>query len=146
MLFEFDADQRLLRETAREVTAKQVPPTLIRDIIDKDLEPGSLWQTYVDIGWTELTDPAPSVELAIVLEQLGCATDPTPFLASMSHSSRMRGGSRVRARRSIPASSPGLTAADGVWTAPPTTFSTVTGRSVSPRSPMPVCSSCLPRR
>ncbi|MGW5377814.1 acyl-CoA dehydrogenase family protein [Nocardia sp. NPDC003999] len=84
MLFEFDADQRLLRETAREVTAKQCPPALIRDIVDKDLEPGSLWQTYVDIGWTELTDPALSVELAIVLEELGHATDPTPFLASMS--------------------------------------------------------------
>ncbi|MGK8507557.1 acyl-CoA dehydrogenase family protein [Nocardia asiatica] len=84
MLFEFDADQRLLRETAREVTAKQCPPALIRDIVDKDLEPGSLWQTYVDIGWSELTDPALAVELGIVLEELGRATDPTPFLASTS--------------------------------------------------------------
>ncbi|MEU2100912.1 acyl-CoA dehydrogenase family protein [Nocardia sp. NPDC019255] len=84
MLFEFDADQRLLRETAREVTAKQCPPALIRDLVDKGLEPGPLWQTYVDIGWTELTDPALSVELAIVLEELGRAADPTPFLASMS--------------------------------------------------------------
>ncbi|MGK8486397.1 acyl-CoA dehydrogenase family protein [Nocardia asiatica] len=84
MLFEFDADQRLLRETAREVTAKQCPPALIRDIVDKDLEPGSLWQTYVDVGWSELTDPALAVELGIVLEELGRATDPTPFLASTS--------------------------------------------------------------
>ncbi|MGY2009889.1 acyl-CoA dehydrogenase family protein [Nocardia gipuzkoensis] len=84
MLFEFDADQRLLRETAREVTAKQCPPALIRDIVDKDSEPDPLWQTYVDVGWTELTDPSLAVELGIVLEELGRATDPTPFLASTS--------------------------------------------------------------
>ncbi|WP_040864078.1 acyl-CoA dehydrogenase family protein [Nocardia exalbida] len=96
MLFEFDADQRLLRETAREVTAKQCPPALIRDIVDKDLEPGSLWQTYVDVGWTELTDPALGVELAIVLEELGRATDPTPFLASMTQFAPLvPGGGRI---------------------------------------------------
>ncbi|MBH0780668.1 acyl-CoA dehydrogenase family protein [Nocardia bovistercoris] len=84
MLFEFDADQRLLRETVREVTARECPPALIRDIVDKDVEPGTLWQTYVDLGWTELTDPALAVELAIVCEGLGRATDPTPFLASLT--------------------------------------------------------------
>ncbi|MET7769346.1 acyl-CoA dehydrogenase [Nocardia sp. NPDC005366] len=84
MLFEFDADQRLLRDTVREVTARECPPALIRDIVDKDIEAGQLWQTYVGLGWTELTDPDLAVELAIVLEGLGRATDPTPFLASVS--------------------------------------------------------------
>lgn len=84
MLFEFDADQRLLRDTVREVTARECPPALIRDIVDKDLDAGQLWQTYVGLGWTELTDPDLAVELAIVLEGLGRATDPTPFLASVS--------------------------------------------------------------
>ncbi|MBV8967209.1 MAG: acyl-CoA dehydrogenase, partial [Mycobacteriaceae bacterium] len=35
-------------------------------------------------GWTEMNDPAGAVELAIVLEELGRATDPTPFLATMT--------------------------------------------------------------
>ncbi|WP_024804353.1 acyl-CoA dehydrogenase family protein [Nocardia sp. BMG51109] len=84
MLFEFDADQRLLRDTVREVTARECPPGLVRDIVDKDAEPDGLWRTYVDLGWTELTDPALTVELGIVLEGLGRATDPTPFLATVS--------------------------------------------------------------
>jgi alkylation response protein AidB-like acyl-CoA dehydrogenase len=43
-----------------------------------------LWNTYVEAGWTELVDPENAVELAIVLEELGRATDPTPFMATMS--------------------------------------------------------------
>jgi alkylation response protein AidB-like acyl-CoA dehydrogenase len=46
---------------------------------------------YVDQGWTELTDPANAVELAIVLEELGRATDPTPFLATMSQFAPLAG-------------------------------------------------------
>ncbi|MBJ7386970.1 MAG: acyl-CoA dehydrogenase, partial [Mycolicibacterium sp.] len=46
--------------------------------------PSPLWKTYVDAGWTELTDAENAVELAIVLEELGRATDPTPFLATIS--------------------------------------------------------------
>lgn len=91
MLFEFDADQRLLRDTVREVTARACPPALIRDVVDKDVEPGTLWRTYVDVGWTELADPALSVELGIVFEGLGRATDPTPFLATMSQFAPLAG-------------------------------------------------------
>ncbi|MBF6170004.1 acyl-CoA dehydrogenase [Nocardia blacklockiae] len=91
MLFEFDADQRLLRDTVREVTARACPPALIRDVVDKDVEPGTLWQTYADVGWTELADPALSVELGIVFEGLGRATDPTPFLATMSQFAPLAG-------------------------------------------------------
>ncbi|WP_410872878.1 acyl-CoA dehydrogenase family protein [Nocardia sp. A7] len=84
MLFEFDSDQRLLREIVRDVTAKECPPPLIRDVVDKGADPAALWQTYVGLGWTELADPAAAVELGIVFEELGRATDPTPFLATMS--------------------------------------------------------------
>lgn len=84
MLFEFDSDQRLLRDTVRDVAAKECPPALIREIVDKDADPGRLWDRYVGLGWTELDDPAAAVELGIVLEELGRATDPTPFLATMS--------------------------------------------------------------
>ncbi|MBB5915434.1 alkylation response protein AidB-like acyl-CoA dehydrogenase [Nocardia transvalensis] len=91
MLFEFDADQRMLRDTVREVTARACPPSLIRDVVDKEVEPGTLWQTYADVGWTELSDPALAVELAIVLEGLGRATDPTPFLATMTQYAPLAG-------------------------------------------------------
>ncbi|WP_326656015.1 acyl-CoA dehydrogenase [Streptomyces sp. NBC_00385] len=67
MEFELDGDQRLLRRTVRETVAK------VRG------RPGSeQWDTYLRLGWLE----APPLELAIILEELGYAADPTPFLAS----------------------------------------------------------------
>jgi len=84
MLLEFDSDQLLWQQTVREVVAKQCPPTLIREVADKGADPEGLWRTYAELGWTELTDPADAVELAIVLEELGRATDPTPYLATMT--------------------------------------------------------------
>ncbi|POY02202.1 acyl-CoA dehydrogenase [Mycobacterium kansasii] len=84
MLLEFDADQRLWQDTVRDVVAKQCPPSLVRAVAEDGVDTGPLWKAYVDLGWTELNDPAGAVELAIVLEELGHATDPTPFLATMS--------------------------------------------------------------
>ncbi|MCT7660598.1 acyl-CoA dehydrogenase family protein [Mycobacterium deserti] len=91
MLLEFDADQRLWQETARDAIAKQCPPTLVRSVAEDGADPTPLWKTYVDAGWTELTDPENAVELAIVLEELGRATDPTPFLATMTQFAPLAG-------------------------------------------------------
>lgn len=84
MLVEFDSDQRLWQDTVREVLAKQCPPALIREIADKGADSDALWRNYIGHGWTELTDPEAMVELGIVLEALGHATDPTPYLATMT--------------------------------------------------------------
>jgi alkylation response protein AidB-like acyl-CoA dehydrogenase len=82
MLFEFDADQRAWQDTVRAVVARECAPGLVRDVVDKNTDPTPLWQLYARLGWTELTSPETAVELAIVLEELGRATDPTPFLAT----------------------------------------------------------------
>lgn len=84
MLLEFDADQRLWQATVRDALSKQCPPSLVRSVAEDGVDPSPLWKSYVDQGWTELGEPGSMVELAIVLEQLGHATDPTPFLATMS--------------------------------------------------------------
>jgi alkylation response protein AidB-like acyl-CoA dehydrogenase len=91
MLLEFDADQRLWQETVRDAVAKQCPPSLVRSIAENGVDPSPLWKTYVDAGWTELTDPENAVELAIVLEELGRGTDPTPFLATMTQFAPLAG-------------------------------------------------------
>ncbi|MGB8390021.1 acyl-CoA dehydrogenase family protein [Mycobacterium sp.] len=91
MLLEFDADQRLWRDTVRDAVAKQCPPTLVRGVAEQGLDPMPLWKVYVGAGWTELTDPANAVELAIVLEELGRATDPTPYLATMTQFAPLAG-------------------------------------------------------
>ena len=82
MLLEFDADQRLWQDTVRDVVSKQCPPSLVRGVAEDGVDSDPLWKVYVDLGWTELNDPASAVELAIVFEELGHATDPTPFLAA----------------------------------------------------------------
>ena len=84
MLLEFDADQRLWQETVRDAVGKQCPPTLVRGVVEDGVDPTPVWKAYVEHGWTEMSDPETAVELAIVLEELGRATDPTPFLATMS--------------------------------------------------------------
>jgi alkylation response protein AidB-like acyl-CoA dehydrogenase len=84
MLLEFDADQRLWQETVRDAVGKQCPPALVRSVAEDGVDPTAVWQAYVEHGWTEMSDPETAVELAIVLEELGRATDPTPFLATMS--------------------------------------------------------------
>jgi alkylation response protein AidB-like acyl-CoA dehydrogenase len=84
MLLEFDADQRLWQETVRDVVAKQCPPALVRSVAEDGVDPSPVWKVYVDLGWTELSVPESAVELAIVLEELGRGSDPTPFLATMS--------------------------------------------------------------
>jgi hypothetical protein len=65
--FEFDEDQRLLQQVVRETVAKS-----------RSLPEERLWATYQELGWLE----APPVELAIVLEELGYAADPSPLLAT----------------------------------------------------------------
>jgi alkylation response protein AidB-like acyl-CoA dehydrogenase len=84
MLLEFDGDQRLWQHTVRDVVSKECPSSLVRGVAENGLDPSPLWKVYVDLGWTELNDPVSAVELAIVFEELGRATDPSPFLATMS--------------------------------------------------------------
>jgi alkylation response protein AidB-like acyl-CoA dehydrogenase len=84
MLLEFDADQRLWQETVRDAVGKQCPSALVRSVAEDGVDPSPVWKSYVEHGWTEMSDPENAVELAIVLEELGRATDPTPFLATMS--------------------------------------------------------------
>src|SRR5947209_14092456 len=91
MLLEFDADQRLWQKTVRDAVAKHCPPSLVRSVAEDGVDPSPLWKSYVDQGWTELNDADSAVELAIVLEELGRATDPTPFLATMSQFAPLAG-------------------------------------------------------
>lgn len=91
MLLEFDADQRLWQETVRDAAAKQCPPSLVRSVAEDGVDPTPLWKSYVYQGWTELSDPQNAVELAILLEELGRATDPTPFLATMTQYAPLAG-------------------------------------------------------
>ncbi len=91
MLLELDADQRLWQDTVRDAVAKQCPASLIRGVAEDGVDPTPLWESYVEAGWTELAEPENAVELAIVLEEFGRATDPTPFLATLTQFAPLAG-------------------------------------------------------
>lgn len=91
MLLELDADQRLWQQTVRDAVSKQCPVTLIRSIAESGGDAGPLWKLYVEQGWTELADPETAVELAILCEELGRVTDPTPYLATLTQFAPLAG-------------------------------------------------------
>lgn len=85
MLLELDSDQRLWRDTVRDMAAKDCPSSFVRSIAeDPSVDPDPLWRKYVEQGFTELTETSEVVELGILVEELGRATDPTPFLATLT--------------------------------------------------------------
>src|ERR1700726_871594 len=91
MLLEFDADQRLWQETVRDAVGKQCPPALVRGVAEDGVDPTPVWKAYVEHGWTEMNESENAVELAIVLEELGRATDPTPYLATLTQFAPLAG-------------------------------------------------------
>jgi alkylation response protein AidB-like acyl-CoA dehydrogenase len=91
MDLEFDDDQLHLQSSVAEVLAKECPPAFLRGVIGGEADPDDLWTTLTGLDWPGLAIPEEAggvglstVELAIVLEQLGYVSDPTPFLATTS--------------------------------------------------------------
>lgn len=89
MDFELDEDQLALQGAAAEVLAKECPPSLLRRVIDGEGADEDLWKTVVGLDWPGIAigtgaggSGATTVELGLVIEQLGYVADPTPFLAT----------------------------------------------------------------
>ncbi|UXA19785.1 acyl-CoA dehydrogenase family protein [Mycobacterium sp. SMC-4] len=91
MLLELDDDQRFWRQTVEDALAKQCPPSLVRRVAQGEESGDALWQWYCDQGWTELSGAESFVELALAVEELGRATDPTPFLATTTQFAPLAG-------------------------------------------------------
>ncbi|HMS75210.1 acyl-CoA dehydrogenase family protein [Gordonia sp. (in: high G+C Gram-positive bacteria)] len=91
MLLELDSDQRLWQKTVQEFLAKECSPGWVRRVVEDGSDPDPLWRAIVAQGWTELAEVAETVELAIALEELGRASDPTPYLATMTHFAPLTG-------------------------------------------------------
>ena len=89
MDFQLTDEQVALQEIAREVVERECPAKLVRAVVEDDADTDALWSTLVGLEWPGLTVPAEqggsgatAVELAVLLEQLGWAADPSPFLAT----------------------------------------------------------------
>lgn len=92
MEFELNETQKLFQRSARELFAQECPPTLVREMIEKN-EPYSdaVWKLLVDQGWTGLIFAEEDgglglgmVEMAVAFEEMGRALLPGAFLSTVA--------------------------------------------------------------
>ena len=124
MDFQLTDEQVALQEIAREVVERECPPKLVRAVVEDDADTDALWSTLVGLEWPGLTVPvehggsgATLVELAVVLEQLGWAADPSPFRATTTQhlplvAEALEGAVRDERLAAIAGGSPGAAVLD----------------------------------
>ncbi len=91
MQLEFTEEQDELRGAVRAVLERECGMDVVRRLVEKGTRPDALWAHMVELGWPALT-VAPEagglglgmVELAVVIEELGRAVAPGPFLPTVT--------------------------------------------------------------
>ena len=87
----FSETQQMLKTSAREFLGQECPHTLVR-AMEEDERGYSpqLWQQMVELGWTALAFPeeyggagGSSLDLAVLLEEMGRALVPGPFFSTV---------------------------------------------------------------
>jgi alkylation response protein AidB-like acyl-CoA dehydrogenase len=109
--FGLSEDQEALQRAAREFLAAECPPALVRDnAADGDGIPRALYKKMAELGWMGLVVPEElgglglsTVDLALVLEELGRAVAPGPFLPTqLVIAALLAGGSDAQRRTWLP--------------------------------------------
>lgn len=88
MDFSFSPDQQLLKNSARAFLDEHCPPAAVRGLLeDPRGESDALWKEMAELGWLGLAVPEEHggaglgmVETAILLEEMGRAACPSPYL------------------------------------------------------------------
>jgi len=91
MDFDLSKTQKLLKQTARDFLARECKPERVRRLMESETaHDESLWQAIADQGWTGLIVPEESggigsgiVDLAAIMEEMGRACMPGPFLSNL---------------------------------------------------------------
>jgi len=109
--FGLSEEQEALRRAAREFLARECPPALVRETAKTpDGVPRALYARMAELGWMGLAVPEKdgglglaTLDLALVLEELGRAAAPGPFLATqlVTHA-LLRAGSAAQRKRWLP--------------------------------------------
>ena len=89
MELEFTEDQEELRDGVRTMLAGECPMSLVRGVAEGTASSVSLWNDMVALGWPALTVAESDgglglgmIELVVVVEELGRAVAPGPFLST----------------------------------------------------------------
>jgi len=91
MDFGFSDEQDMLRQIARDFLAENCPMTVVREMMEDErgYSP-ELWNKMAELGWLGLAFPEAYggqelgfVDLTVILEEMGAALLPSPFLSSV---------------------------------------------------------------
>ena len=109
--FGLSEDQEALQRSAREVLAKECTPALVRETAKaSDGVPAGLYAKMAELGWTGLIVPEAhgglglgTLELTLVLEELGRVVAPGPFLGTqLVTAALVRGGTAAAKKTWLP--------------------------------------------
>ena len=91
MELEFTNDQEELRDGVRSMLVRECPMSLVREIVEKGTSGDGLWKQMVELGWPALTIAEDhgglglgTIELAVVVEELGRVVAPGPYLSTVT--------------------------------------------------------------
>lgn len=112
MDFGFSDEQEMLRQTARSFLDENCPSAVVRQMMEDDTgyDP-NLWKEMADLGWLGLAFPEEYggqglgfVDLTVILEEMGAALLPSPFLSSvlLAGQTILVGGSEEQKQTYIP--------------------------------------------
>ena len=109
--FGLSEEQEALQRAAREFLVRECPPTLVRETAGTpDGVPRTLYAKMAELGWMGLAVPEKdgglglgALDLAVILEELGRAAAPGPFLGTqLLIAALLRAGSRAQRRAWLP--------------------------------------------
>jgi alkylation response protein AidB-like acyl-CoA dehydrogenase len=93
MNFDFSDDQQAIKRTAGELLADRLKPEHRRELAESGTYDDDLWAELAELGWPGIHlseehggQGLGAVELAILMEELGYALAPSPFLGSVATS------------------------------------------------------------
>ena len=89
MNFDFSDDQQAIKRTAKELLAARFTPERVRELAEAAAYDDDTWRELGELGWPGIFvdeqhggQGLGSVELAILIEELGYALAPLPFLSN----------------------------------------------------------------
>ena len=89
MNFDFSDDQQAIKRTAKELLAERFKPERLRELAESQSYDDDTWRELSELGWPGIFVPEEqggqglgTVELIILLEELGYALAPLPFLSN----------------------------------------------------------------
>ncbi|GIX48760.1 MAG: acyl-CoA dehydrogenase [Candidatus Tectimicrobiota bacterium] len=112
MDFGFSDEQEMLRQTARAFLAEHCPSQVVRQLMEDErgYSP-DLWRKMAELGWLGLAFPEAYggqglgfVDLTVILEEMGAALLPSPFLSTvvLAGQAILIGGSEAQKQAYLP--------------------------------------------